>query len=536
MPESLFLRIKRRARREVDQWINAWRLARLAEQIARYCPQKADARPVVFFKASSGIVQMSLNNAFHSLAALALETRGVRTAHFVCNAGMSRCVLGTDRNDPGRLPPCVACVRHTQKMYANLEKHWFNYTEQPDLAVKLRGLRIDELASFGFDELPLGALVLPSLRWVLRRHHLPDDEPTRLLMREYILSAYKVAKEFEAFLEQVKPQVVIVFNGMFFPEAAARFIALRRGIRVITHEVGLMGTSAFFTDGEATAYPIDIPPDFELNTAQNARLDAYLENRFQGQFTMAGIRFWPEMSSLDEAFLERASEFRQVVPVFTNVVFDTSQGHANTIFPHMFAWLDLILEIIQNHPETLFVIRAHPDETRPGKESRETVETWVTLHGADRLPNVIFISPTQYLSSYELINHSKFAMVYNSSIGLEAALMGAVVLCGGRARYTRYPTVFLPSSSEEYRQQAEAFLEAPEVKAPEAFRKNARRFLYYQLFRTSLPFEAYLRNTSMAGFVRIKSFDWRELSVERSPTMRAIVEGVLESKPFLLED
>jgi hypothetical protein len=110
------------------------------------------------------------------------------------------------------------------------------------------------------------------------------------------------------------------------------------------------------------------------------------------------------------------------------------------------------------------------------------------------------------------------------------------VLCGGKARYTRYPTVFLPSSSEEYRQQAEAFLEAPEVKAPAAFRQNARRFLYYQLFRSSLPFDLYLRNTSMPGFVKIKPFAWYELAVERSPTMRVIVEGVLEGKPFLLED
>ena len=92
----------------------------------------------------------------------------------------------------------------------------------------------------------------------------------------------------------------------------------------------------------------------------------YLEKRFQGQFTMAGIRFWPEMNGLDEALLEKAGQFQQIVPVFTNVVFDTSQVHANTVFPHMFAWLDLVLDLIRAHPETLFVIRAHPDEMRPG--------------------------------------------------------------------------------------------------------------------------------------------------------------------------
>ncbi len=60
-------------------------------------------------------------------------------------------------------------------------------------------------------------------------------------------------------LDETQPRAVIVFNGQFFPEATARYIAQKRGIRVITHEVGLQPASAFFTDGEATAYPIHIP-------------------------------------------------------------------------------------------------------------------------------------------------------------------------------------------------------------------------------------------------------------------------------------
>ncbi len=320
---------------------------------------------------------------------------------------------------------------------------------------------------------------MPSIRWALRRHHLEDDPEHRFLLSEYIRSAYHLAREFNALLLRVKPVSVLVFNAAMYPEATARWVAHQHGLPVVSHEVGFQRLSAFFTLGQPTAYPMAIPDDFELSPAQNGQLDTYLEKRFQGQFTMAGIQFWPEMRGLDEAFLQKASQFRQVVPVFTNVVYDTSQMHANVVFPHMFAWLDLVMEIIRAHPETLFIIRAHPDEMRPNsaKLSRESVRDWVHNHQVDKLPNAIFIDSQEYISSYELIQLSKFVMVYNSSIGLEATLLGRAVLCGGKARYTQYPIVNFPDTPQAYRQQAETFLAAASgEQKPGSNRSSATNF------------------------------------------------------------
>jgi len=326
----------------------------------------------------------------------------------------------------------------------------------------------------------------------------------------------------------------VMFNGQFYPEAIARYIAQQRGIRVITHEVGLQPATAFFTDGEATAYPIHIPDEFELNDKQNAKLNAYLAKRFQGDFSMAGIKFWADMKGLDESFLQQAAGFKQIVPIFTNVIFDTSQPHANTVFEDMFDWLDLSLEVIRAHPETLFVIRAHPDELRVRKSSRETVEEWVKSHGVDKEPNVVFIGPREVLSSYELIQRSKFVMVYNSTIGLEASIMGAAVLCGGKARFTEYPTVFFPQTVDEVRRKIEEFLSAEKIDVPAEFQRNARRFLYYQLFRTSLPFGDFLEPSVRTTQARLKSFGFDTLL--NSEAIQAILDGLLNNGDFLLRE
>ena len=512
-----------------------WRLSSLARRVARGSNPSAE-KAVIFFNASARLQGLSLNAAFALLAAWGLRLAGVRVVHFVCKSGMSRCVLGTNRDDHTAAPPCTACIAQSRRLYAGAEVRWFGYREDAELAATLLGLSLDQLSVINYQGLPLGELVLPSLRWILRRHHLQDDEPTRFLMREYILSAYHVGREFDALLDQTNPMAVVVFNGIMYPEAMARRVAQKRGVRVITHEVAFQPFSAFFTEGEATAYPIHIPEDFELSSEHNARLDAYLRNRFQGDFTMAGIRFWPEMRGLDEAFLAKAQGFKHILPVFTNVIFDTSQVHANTVFPHMFAWLDLILELMRAHTETLFVIRAHPDEMRPGtlKQSRESVRQWVDDRGVASLHNVVFIDSHEYVSSYALIQRSKFVMVYNSSIALEATLLGVPVLCGGRARFTQYPIVFFPDSPAAYRQKAEEFLAAERIALPSEFARNARRFLYYQLFKTGLPFGRFLNTHPRPGFVALKRFDMDDLSSQNAPAIRAIYGGVVNGEDFLV--
>lgn len=541
-----------RLRWKIAGWRQSSEITRLARDVAAHATSQPSQRPVVMFNASTRIADLSLNAAFSLITSWSLRLAGVPVIHFVCQAGMSHCVLGINRDDPIQPMPCKVCIAKSQLLYTQADVHAFSYVENQQLSKELARLRVDELVAYEYPfsppivpgpeaetlSMPLGSLVQPSLRWTLRRHSLSDDESTRFLLRQYMLSAYNIAGKFAALLERTKPQSAVIFNGLMFPEAVARWVARHMGVRTVAHEVGFQRYSAFFTDGEPTAYPIDIPASFDLSDEQNSLLDQYLEERFQGNFTMAGIQFWPEMRGLDKSLIEKASKFNQVVPVFTNVIYDTSQVHSNVVFPHMFAWLEVVQEIVQSYPETLFVIRAHPDEMRPGtaKQSRESVSDWVRQRGVDRLPNLVFIDSQEYVSSYELIQRAKFVMVYSSSIGLEAALMGKAVLCAGKARYTQSPTVFFPQSIESYRRAAGEFLDAEVILVPPEFRENAARFLYFQMFRASLPLEEYLQPGRRMGSVYFQALPWEKLLPESLPTLQVITNGILNAVPFLMPE
>ncbi len=529
-------RLSDRIKREWRTWDNRQRITQLADLVRGASSNTGKKSPVIFFNASTRLEGLSLNAAYSLLSSYGIQITGTPVIHFVCRRGLSRCVLGTNKNDVRSKPPCQKCIGNSEGIFTHQEVKWFEYIESTALKNEINHLRLTQLLTLNYQGYPLGEIILPSMRWILRRHNLLDDEPTCFIAREYILSAYSMLQEFERFLDEVHPQAVVVFNGMFYPEALARWAALKRGVRVITHEVGMQPFSAFFTYGDATAYSIDLPDNFKLSPGQDKILDDYLSKRFQGDFITAGIKFWPEMEKLDEEFWQKAARFKQLIPVFTNVVFDTSQAHANVVFPHMFAWLDLVLQEIREHPDTLFVIRAHPDEVRPGKESCESVAQWVDSHDVAKLANVIFIPPNQMISSYELIEHAKFVMVYNSTIGLEATIKGKPVLCAGKARYTQVPTVYFPGTINEFQETMRKFLQQPVIPVPKEFIRNARIVLYSQLFMASLLFNDFIESDGVwNGFVRLKDFSFESLHPKKSLTMKTVVDGILDQKGFLLK-
>lgn len=518
---------------------NRSRVKKITRNIAAREILNNEQNPVVFFNASTRVKYISLNAAFSSLTAWGFRLSGIPVIHFACKAGMSRCVLGSDPDNHLKEPPCKGCISQSRRLFAHTEVTWFEDKDQKDLSKKVGELSIKELTNFEYQGKPLGQIVLPSIRWRMRRHHLQDDEPTRFLFREFIHSAYRIGIEFAELLDQVEPSSVFVFNGMMFPEAMACRVARERNIPVVTHEIGYQPFTAFFTTGEATERLVHVPDSYKLSEEQNATLDNYLEKRFKGKFSMGGIKFWQDMRGLDESFMKKAEQFKQIVPIFTNVIFDTSQPHANVVFEHMFEWLDMILEIIKTNLDTLFVIRAHPDEMRPDskKKSRETVRQWIQENRVEELPNVIFIDSLEYISSYALIQNSKFVMVYNSSIGLEGTLLGVPVISGGEAWYTHYPTVFFPNSPQEFRNQVQDFLSADKINLPDVFLHNARRLIYHQNFNVPLPFEDFLENHGYRGYVKFKSFPINLLYPENSPAINAIQKGLFEQrKVFSLDE
>jgi hypothetical protein len=86
----------------------------------------------------------------------------------------------------------------------------------------------------------------------------------------------------------------------------------------------------------------------------------------------------------------------------------------------------------------------------------------------------------------------------------------------------------------EYRATLENFLKNDQIVVPAEFRRNGRRFLYYQLFRTSLPFGEFLETGIRTTHAKLNWFNPRDLL--KSPAIQTVTKGLLENGDFLLEE
>lgn len=505
----------------------------VAAQEAQTPPQ---GRPIVFVVATAHtkLRDFGINAAVALLGAWSVRLAGHKVVYHLCKRGMSQCVTGSNRNGEFAPPPCDTCVAFKNEIYPAQHGRALviDAPKAQRLRAELEALPWPDVMNYTRNGLALGQLCLPSLIWVERRFGLQPEPWTRHQLTEYIVSAAFLADETAQMIDELQPLALVVSNGTHYPEATMRWVALDRGVRVVSYDVGFRTPTAVFSHGVASEYPIHVPPDFVMGPVENAELDAYLSQRFKGNFTMSARRIWDEMKSLPPELLEKAKHYRQVVPVFTNVAWDTSQAYTNRFFGSMFEWLDATLRQAQASPDTLFVVRAHPDERRSGTPTKEPIRAWAQEHGYADLPNVVLIGPDQPISSYELMALSKFCLVYNSTVGMEAAMLGKLVLPGGWTRYRQAEACDDITSKEDYQAKLRALLESdePPVVPPE-WQSNARRFFYFSLFNASLDFGDLLEPIALPQYV-LKDIDADALRPERSRTMRIVVDGIVDGKEF----
>lgn len=465
------------------------------------------------------------------MIAEALRLRGADVRFITCGGGLDIC----DRANVWESPPmpCRSCTRYVD---ASVDAHGFERVplrqgweaNDPGPWPELDELSAAELLDVVDGELPLGRLVDIPSKWFLMGSQLGDDPLGPITVRRFLASARRVRRGLTDALDSIKPDTVLLLNGLFFFEAICWALCRERNIDVVTYERSFIKDTLLFRRG-TPASRLDMDAawarwrDVPLSQAEEGELDAYLEARRLGQRTID--RYWRDARFEGPG---RTGHGR-LVTLFTNVTWDSAVIGRELAFPRIQDWLAAAVEAFAARPEHELIIRVHPAELKlPGKRTREPVAEFLRSRFPVLPPNVRVIGPEDSTSSYSIMAETDVGLVFTSTTGLELALAGKPVVVAAQTHYRGKGFTLDAESPSDFLSTIDRALADPAAVRPD--RDLSRRYAYLFFFRA--PVAAPGVEEHVLGLARTTVRDIEELAPGRNAAMDRICEGILDGGDF----
>jgi hypothetical protein len=485
-----------------------------------------ESRPRVLVASLRG---WSTHNAYELVIAHALRLRGAHVALLTCGGGMPACELGSARRAHPR--PCDRCAWFTDRLGegAGLERFalrdFLPWGGDAREAPKTPRATDEDLVD------PYRASAV-SVGWLLQATRLDHIPGASAVVDDFAVAAEGVQIATRGVLDEFRPDIVLLLNGLFAAERAIREVALSRGLRAPTYEIAPRG-GALVLSQDAPAPDYDMSRLWErrgeipLTRRQREEVMALLADRARGVGAHESYFHRPEDDP--DALRRRlgVAPGTRVIALFTNVTWDSATIGHDVGFRSMFDWVEQTVGLAGQFGDLMLVVRIHPAEGRWG--TREEVQATVTAAVGEIPPNVRFVPADEPLSSYALLDLSEAVLTYTTTVGLEAAARGKPVGVSGDTHYRgRGFTRDLEGAEDLAR-----FLAAAPPRLSEAEVELALRYAYTFFFRAMIPFPAVTADNGRVA--RIPTMP-QQIAPGRDPYLDWICERILDGGDFGLPD
>lgn len=471
----------------------AFRIYEFVRRGPRTSPSRASASRHVLFATIRGSVP--LVSGFEALLAHALQMRGAAATLFSCDGVLHQCDGYKLRDKTAER--CARCAGNSQRYAEAFDLHRSPlgaYTSPSDWVECRReaeAIPAADLEAMTRGGIAVGASAAYSVRYNAFTDDIAASEELRTLHREFAATALVLRRAYERLLDDLRPDAIVMLNGMYMTFHILMEMAKQRRIPVYTYERGYRKHSWIFSKDEAAAlYPLDrswsIVREVALTPAEDAELDRYLATREAGCIeNVFSLNVNPE-ERIHQIWQELGLDpARPTVTLFPNSFVDSTTLDFSGAFPTVAEWIDATIRFFAGHPEYQLVLRSHPAEVMDPQSTTSLLAILRETHPA-LPPNVVYVGPTSKISSYRLLEMSRATLVYLSTIGIESAIKGVPCLLSGKPDYVGRGFTSDMANPAEYG-QALGRLGGMAPLAPTTI-ALARRYAYLKFFRHEYVF------------------------------------------------
>lgn len=299
-----------------------------------------------------------------------------------------------------------------------------------------------------------------------------------------------------AWIENNRPEVVIVPNGSILEFGVVYQVAQYLDIPTVTYEFGeqnhriWLAQNADVMAQETTglwASRGDIP----LTEDEWGRIRIMFESRQGARVWETFARQWQGIPSKggEQVRADLGLDGRPLAFLPTNVLGD-SLTLGRQIFSEMTNWLRRTIRHFSEHPDFQLVIRVHPGEQIGWGPS---VFDILTASFPNLPENVHLLPSNARVNSYDLVEAADLGLVYTTTMGLEMAMSGLPVIVTGNTHYRGKGFTLDPNSWDEFDELLAEALQNPERLKPTREKVQlAWRYAYRFFFEYPQPFPWHL--------------------------------------------
>ncbi len=278
---------------------------------------------------------------------------------------------------------------------------------------------------------------------------------------------YLAARAAYAWLQDNKPDVVIVPNGTIQEFGVIYEVAKYLGIRAVTYEFGDQRQRIWISQDEKvmrqdTSGLWEASKEKTLSRTETSKIHELFESRRKASVWKNFSRLWQQVPAQGSEIAREqlGLDERMVILLATNVLGDSLTLGREIFTTSMEDWLERTLQYFAGRPDLQLVIRVHPGEKLiHGQSMVEVIERVLPI-----LPEHIHvIKPEEDVNTYDLIAAADLGLVYTTTVGLEMAMSGVPVIVVGDTHYRGKGFTLDPESWVRFFKTLKAVVEDPEA-------------------------------------------------------------------------
>ncbi|MFN8275119.1 MAG: hypothetical protein U0X58_09605 [Flavobacteriaceae bacterium] len=307
---------------------------------------------------------------------------------------------------------------------------------------------IDQLKSHRYKNYDHGLATMSSLVSYTRDHR-PDLRKYQDFIQRGLLTGAYLYDTFDLVIDQIKPDLVILFNGRFIENRPLLRICEHKNIPYATHERGgkmknfLFRFNSIPHSFEAIAQ--EIQTLWQKNDPRREEIGAHFYNKRVKRVEDAWYSFTKNQKygQLPASFEQNKD--KKIITIFNSSLdeYEGLSGFGPKFYPNDNDGILQLCESLKAFPNIKVYMRVHPNLKGIDNTQNRFINEKL------KHSNIEIIAPEDVVDSYELVQKSDIIIVFTSTVGIEAAFAGKKVVLLGRAAYESLDCAVIPQSHDE---------------------------------------------------------------------------------------